>query len=60
MIFCTLVEKKIEVIGIIHSQIYAQLKTELLKGERYWFDNKEEEEKYLIAVFGCRKAVKHT
>ena len=41
---CIEVEEKINTEDIIHSQIYAQLKTELLHGERYWFDSDEEAE----------------
>lgn len=41
---CIEVEEKINTEDIIHSQIYAQLKTELLRGKRYWFDSDEEAE----------------
>lgn len=41
---CRLVESKIDVTGILHQQIYAQLKAELLRGERYWFNSEEEQE----------------
>lgn len=41
---CMLVERKIDVENIVHRQIYAQLKTELLRGERYWFNSEEEKE----------------
>ena len=41
---CIEVEEKINTENIIHSQIYAQLKTELLRGKRYWFDSDEEAE----------------
>ncbi|WP_455586954.1 VapE domain-containing protein [Bacteroides sp.] len=39
---CIEVEHAIDLTDIEHTQIYAQLKTELLEGKRYWF-NKEEE-----------------
>ena len=41
---CIMVERKIDVTGIMHRQIYAQLKAELLRGERYWFNSEEEAE----------------
>ncbi|WP_462385891.1 VapE domain-containing protein [Paraprevotella clara] len=39
---CVLVEHPIDCTGIDHAQIYAQLKTELENGERYWFNHGEE------------------
>ena len=39
---CVLVEHPIDSTGIDHAQIYAQLKTELERGERYWFSHGEE------------------
>ena len=47
---CIEVEEKINTEDIIHSQIYAQLKTELLRGKRYWFDSDEEAE--IISITG--------
>lgn len=41
---CVEIEDKIDCSPINHEQIYAQLKTELLAGERYWFTGKEEAE----------------
>lgn len=35
---------KIDCSRIVHKQIYAQLKQELLKGARYWFTAEEEHE----------------
>ena len=39
---CVLVEHPIDSTGIDHAQIYAQLKAELERGERYWFNHGEE------------------
>ena len=39
---CVLVEKPIDSTGIEHDQVYAQLKAELLRGERHWFSREEE------------------
>ena len=39
---CVLVEHPIDNTGIDHAQIYAQLKSELENGERYWFSHGEE------------------
>lgn len=39
---CIEVESMIDCTGINHDQIYAQLKHELLSGERYWFTTEEE------------------
>ena len=39
---CVLVEHPIDCTGINHAQIYAQLKAELERGERYWFSHGEE------------------
>ena len=39
---CVLVEHPIDCTGIDHAQIYAQLKAELERGERYWFNHGEE------------------
>ena len=39
---CVLVEHPIDSTGIDHAQIYAQLKAELERGERYWFSHGEE------------------
>ena len=36
------VTQKIDCTDIDHTQLYAQLKAELLKGERYWFTSEEE------------------
>jgi len=40
--FCVEVKKKIDCSLIDHPQLYAQLKTELLQGTRYWFTEEEE------------------
>ena len=39
---CVEVKQKIDCSGIDHPQLYAQLKAELLNGERYWFTSEEE------------------
>ena len=39
---CVLVKHPIDSTGIDHAQIYAQLKAELERGERYWFSHGEE------------------
>ena len=39
---CVLVEHPIDSTGIDHAQVYAQLKAELLAGERHWFSHEEE------------------
>lgn len=39
---CVKVENMIDCTGIDHDQLYAQLKHELLSGERYWFTAEEE------------------
>ncbi len=39
---CVEVDNKIDTSPIDHTQLYAQLKTELLAGERYWFTADEE------------------
>lgn len=39
---CVDVENMIDCTGINHDQLYAQLKYELLSGERYWFTTDEE------------------
>ena len=41
---CVEVKGKIDCSDINHTQIYAQLKAELLNGERFWFDAKEEKD----------------
>ena len=41
---CVEVKRKIDCSGIDHPQLYAQLKAELLSGERYWFSTEEEKE----------------
>lgn len=41
---CVKVTRKIDCTDIFHEQIYAQLKTELAAGERYWFTSQEERE----------------
>ncbi len=41
---CVEVKKKIDCSPIDHDQLYAQLKTELLAGERPWFSAEEEKE----------------
>lgn len=41
---CVEVKKKIDCSDIDHTQLYAQLKAELLNGERYWFCTEEEKE----------------
>ena len=41
---CVEVKKKIDCSPIDHDQLYAQLKTELLAGERPWFSTEEEKE----------------
>lgn len=41
---CIEVEHDIDCTAIGHSQIYAQLKAELLNGARYWFTKEEEKE----------------
>ena len=41
---CVEVKQKIDCSGIDHTQLYAQLKAELLSGERYWFTSEEEKE----------------
>lgn len=38
-----MVECPIDCNGIEHKQIYAQLKAEILSGERYWFTKEEEQ-----------------
>lgn len=40
---CVEVKQKIDCSGIDHTQLYAQLKAELLNGERYWFSAEEEQ-----------------
>lgn len=40
---CVEVKQKIDCSGIDHTQLYAQLKAELLDGERYWFSAEEEQ-----------------
>jgi len=42
--FCVEVKGKIDCTPPDYAQLYAQLKTELLAGERYWFTSKEEKE----------------
>jgi len=41
---CVEVKEKIDCSDIDHTQLYAQLKAELLSGERYWFTSEEEKE----------------
>ena len=41
---CVMVEQPIDVSGIDHAQIYAQLKAELETGAQYWFSKEEEAE----------------
>ena len=41
---CVEVKQKIDCSPIDHTQLYAQLKAELLAGERYWFSTEEENE----------------
>ena len=41
---CVEVKKKIDCTRPDYAQLYAQLKTELLAGERYWFTSEEEKE----------------
>ena len=41
---CIEVEEKIENTPLEHKQLFAQLKTELANGERYWFTGEEEKE----------------
>ena len=41
---CVEVKEKIDCSGIDHTQLYAQLKAELLGGERFWFSAEEEKE----------------
>jgi predicted P-loop ATPase len=41
---CVEVKEKIDCSPIDHNQLYAQLKAELLSGERYWFTSEEEKE----------------
>lgn len=41
---CVEIEHKIDISPIDYEQVYAQLKTELLNGERYWFTTEEEAE----------------
>ena len=40
---CVMVKRPIDCNGIEHKQIYAQLKAEILSGERYWFTKEEEQ-----------------
>lgn len=40
---CVLVTRPIDSADIDHAQVYAQLRAELARGERYWFDGEEEE-----------------
>ena len=40
---CVEVKRKIDCTKPDYAQLYAQLKTELLQGERYWFTSEEEE-----------------
>ena len=42
--FCVEVKDKIDCTRPDYAQLYAQLKTELLRGERYWFTSEEEKE----------------
>lgn len=39
---CVEIEEKIDCSPVDHAQLYAQLKAELLAGERYWFTGEEE------------------
>ncbi len=48
---CVEVKEKIDCTAICHEQIYAQLKAELVAGERYWFTAAEEQE-----IQSCNKA----
>lgn len=41
---CVEVEHPIDCRAISHAQVYAQLKAEVLSGERYWFTKEEEQE----------------
>lgn len=41
---CVEIQEKIDCTAIEHDQIYAQLKTALLSGERHWFTSEEEAE----------------
>ena len=41
---CIEVNEKIDNTPVEHKQLFAQLKTELSHGERYWFDTEEEKE----------------
>ena len=41
---CIEVEQKIDCTSLDINQVYAQLKTELANGERYWFTSEEEQE----------------
>lgn len=41
---CVLVEHPIDCKSIEYSQLYAQLKEEILSGQRYWFTKEEEQE----------------
>ena len=41
---CIEVKRKIDCTNLDISQVYAQLKTELANGERYWFTSEEEQE----------------
>ncbi len=41
---CIEVKQAINLENIDHTQIYAQLKTELMAGQRYWFNKEEEQE----------------
>lgn len=42
--FCIEVKRKIDCTNLDINQVYAQLKTELSAGERYWFTSEEEQE----------------
>ncbi len=41
---CVEVKEKIQLASINHTQLYAQLRSEITSGERYWFDASEEAE----------------
>ena len=41
---CVVVEHPIDCEAIEHEQLYAQLKTAILSGQRYWFTKEEDQE----------------
>jgi helicase len=52
---CIEITEQINCSNIDHQQIYAQLKAELLSGNKYWFDNEEEAEIMRNNASFCRQ-----